>query len=232
VDGSPLTSAGHNLEIKLWSTGPTGGTALCDTAVPAPTFTLDNSGRFSTQLDDTCIGANAGAFVEILLDGNTLGRTKLGAVPYAIEANHAVSADTATTTGMLDQQVVPSGAVMAFSLAACPAGWSEYTAARARTVVGTNPTAGSGLSAWTLNQTRGEEQHTQTVAEMPSHTHTNTVFNSVTGFGTNGMTGLDVQGGIQTATAYGDSQPSSAAGSGSPFNVIQPSIALLYCKKN
>jgi hypothetical protein len=102
VDGSPLTTAGHNLEIKLWSTGPTGGTALCDTAVPAPTFTLDNSGRFSVQLDDTCtgaIGVNPGAWVEILLDGNTLNRTKLGAVPYAIEANHAVSADTATNAG-------------------------------------------------------------------------------------------------------------------------------------
>jgi hypothetical protein len=97
-DGSPLTSSGHNLEIKLWSTGPTGGTALCDTTVAAPTFTLDNSGRFSVQLDDACtgaIGANAGAFVEILLDGNTLGRTKLGAVPYAIEATHAVNADSA-----------------------------------------------------------------------------------------------------------------------------------------
>lgn len=99
VDGSPLTSTGHNLEIKLWSTGPTGGTALCDTTVPVPTFTLDNSGRFSVQLDNSCtgaIGANAGAWVEILLDGNTLNRTRLGAVPYAIEANHAVSADTAT----------------------------------------------------------------------------------------------------------------------------------------
>ena len=36
-DGSALTSTGHNLEIKLWSTGPTGGTVLCTTAVPAPT---------------------------------------------------------------------------------------------------------------------------------------------------------------------------------------------------
>jgi len=108
-DGSALTSTGHNLEIKLWSTGPTGGTVLCTTAVPAPTFTLDNSGRFSVQLDDACtgaIGANAGAFVEVLLDGNTLGRTKLGAVPYAIEANHAVSADSASSaSSALDARI-------------------------------------------------------------------------------------------------------------------------------
>jgi hypothetical protein len=98
-DGTTLTSTGHSLEIKLWSTGPSGGTALCDTTVPAPTFALDNSGRFSVQLDESCtpaVGGNPGAFVEILLDGTTLGRTKLGAVPYAIEAKHAVSADSAS----------------------------------------------------------------------------------------------------------------------------------------
>jgi hypothetical protein len=134
-DGSPLTSTGHNLEIKLWSTGPTGGTLLCDTAVPAPTFTLDDSGRFSVQLDDSCtgaIGSNAGAFVELLLDGNTLGRTKLGAVPYAIEANHAVSADGASASGALSQQLAALSAFQGFSFRTSnfqkPAGWAGVAA--------------------------------------------------------------------------------------------------------
>jgi hypothetical protein len=143
-DGSPLTSSGHNLEIKLWSAGPSGGTVLCDTAVPAPTFALDNSGRFSVQLDDTCsgaIGANAGAFVEILLDGNTLGRTKLGAVPYAIEANHAASADTAAAanaaSGVLATTI--SSLAQASSVPKVTA-WADLTSASIPTPVVVNAT--------------------------------------------------------------------------------------------
>jgi len=115
VAGKPLTGTGHNMEIKLWSTGPAGGTQLCDTTGLAPDFKLDASGRFSLQLDDTCtgaIGANAGAFVEVILDGSPLGpRTKLGAVPYAIEANHAVSADNATNANVAATANAAAGAL-------------------------------------------------------------------------------------------------------------------------
>jgi hypothetical protein len=145
VDGTPLTSTGHNLEIKLWSTGPTGGTALCDTTVPAPTFTLDNSGRFSVPLDNSCtgaIGSNTGAWVEILLDGNTLNRTKLGAVPYAVEANHAVSADTATiavaanaAAGALSTTI---GSLAAASSLPKVTAWADFAAASVPVLVTTN----------------------------------------------------------------------------------------------
>jgi hypothetical protein len=51
---------------------------------------------------------------------------------------------TATNADRVDgkhasQLAVPSGAVMFFNRATCPSGWSEYTPARGRTVVGLQP---------------------------------------------------------------------------------------------
>jgi hypothetical protein len=54
----------------------------------------------------TKVGSNTGIWAEVLV-GNTpdgaasLGRAKLGAVPFAIEANHAQSADSAATAPRL-----------------------------------------------------------------------------------------------------------------------------------
>lgn len=41
-------------------------------------------------------------------------------------------ADHETRIASLTTSAVPSGAIMAFSLATCPTGWTEYTAARGR----------------------------------------------------------------------------------------------------
>ncbi|HEY4159756.1 MAG TPA: hypothetical protein VGM29_16710 [Polyangiaceae bacterium] len=101
---APLTGATHTLEVKLWSAS-TAGTLLCDTGSPTGPTTLDG-GRFSILLPDTCttaIGTNPSAYSEVLLDGTSLGRSKLGAVPYAVEANHAVSTDSAS--GALDTRI-------------------------------------------------------------------------------------------------------------------------------
>lgn len=49
----------------------------------------------------------------------------------------------------------PSGAVMAFNLASCPTGWSEYTAGQGRAIIGAG--AGAGLTARTLGVTGGGE---------------------------------------------------------------------------
>jgi len=96
ASGDPLTGS-HPIQVNFWNAA-TGGTApLCQT--PSTSIALD-AGRFSIGLPDTCtsaVKANPNAWVEVLVDGVTLGRTKLGAVPYAVEAGHATSADTATT---------------------------------------------------------------------------------------------------------------------------------------
>ncbi|MFO0617130.1 MAG: hypothetical protein U0414_31325 [Polyangiaceae bacterium] len=135
---------------------------------------------------------------------------------------------------------VPSGAVVAFDLPACPTGWSDYAAAGGRTIIGVNPAGGNGLSARALGDTVGTEAHAMTVAEMPPHTHT--IYLRAPGSGPNvGYWTHDWTNEI--VGAGGDSQPTIGAGfqnfmnaevqgGGGPFNVMQPSLALRYCRRD
>jgi hypothetical protein len=126
---------------------------------------------------------------------------------------------------------VPSGALMAFDLGSCPTWWTEYTAARGRTFiwVGQWNTAewwwtGTNWSLWT---TTWAETHTLTEAQMPSHIHD--------------IAGEILFGNGSAGTAYPQTvswnglRPSSTTqftGSGQTHNNMQPSIAVLYCKKD
>jgi hypothetical protein len=89
--GTPLTGS-KNIQITLWDMA-TAGTQQCSAG---PTATMLTSGTFQVVLPAACttaIHANGDLWVEVFVDGTSLGRTKLGAVPYAIEADHAVNAD-------------------------------------------------------------------------------------------------------------------------------------------
>ncbi|HEY2410546.1 MAG TPA: hypothetical protein VGI10_31300 [Polyangiaceae bacterium] len=109
--GVPLTATSKNIEITLWD-AVTAGNSLCDTKAMAAALT---AGRFTIALDPSCtakVHANKNIWAEVLVDGTTLGRTPLGAVPYAVETDHAVSADSATSatsattaTGALDTRI-------------------------------------------------------------------------------------------------------------------------------
>lgn len=124
----------------------------------------------------------------------------------------------------------PSGMVVAFDLASCPAGWSELTAARGRMVVGTNPAQfsnpdGEGvISERSLGQTGGEETHTLTIDEMPSHAHQ-----------TLGDSNSQTTTGLGWWNSSSESAPLTQTGStggGQAHNNMPPFIALLYCQKD
>ena len=146
---------------------------------------------------------------------------------------------------------------MAFNLGTCPTGWSAYAAAGGRTIIGVNAAGGNGLSQRNLGDTPGEETHTQTVNEMPLHGHGVTdpghshAIGPQTGNNVSGdlayfetasgpACGLDCSGPGQfpiailpTVTAAANTDVTvQATGGGTPFNNMQPSIALLYCQKN
>lgn len=110
--GAPLTGGPYNVEVKLWS-ALSAGTELCTTG--SMSVTLMN-GRFSLTLPDDCtaqIQDNSDAAAEVLVDGQSLGRAKLGAVPYAVEALHAVSADSAATATMATSATSATSAMTA-----------------------------------------------------------------------------------------------------------------------
>jgi hypothetical protein len=89
--GTPLSGA-KNIQITLFDMA-TAGTQQCSVG---PTATMLTSGAFQVVLPAACaaaIHANGDLWIEVFVDGTSLGRTKLGAVPYAIEADHAVNAD-------------------------------------------------------------------------------------------------------------------------------------------
>jgi hypothetical protein len=122
---------------------------------------------------------------------------------------------------------VPTGWVIPFNLASCPTGWSELTSARWRTIIWTNPSTANWLSVRALNATLWEEDHVQTIAELASHHHTYTRVNpagwgSAWIFADNGRTWL-----VNNYDGYVDNTWTSTA-----FNVMQPSLALLYCVKD
>ncbi len=98
-DGTGPVNGSHNIQVIFYDAA-TAGNNLCQSTT-APLQIVD--GHFSVLLPDLCttkVGGATGSpnvWVDVLVDGSDTGRTKIGAVPYAIEANHATNADNATT---------------------------------------------------------------------------------------------------------------------------------------
>ena len=94
-------------------------------------------------------------------------------------------------------------------------GWVQDSASIGL-VIGGAGGATAVTAAHPYGQTLGEEAHTQTLAELPAHTHPFTGY--VTGASATGNTG---PGGILSDHNPANTQ---STGGGSPFNVIQPTI--------
>lgn len=136
ADGEPATGS-YTIALTLYGQ-EADGDALC--ASEASDVSVDR-GRFRVQVSDACVAAfrgNADLWLALKFTGGDgvphelPGRAKVGAVPYALEAQHAVSASNG----------VPRGAVLMFQ-GACPAGFSELKAMRGRVPRG-EPTGNAG----------------------------------------------------------------------------------------
>jgi len=87
--GVPLPSP-QNIGVAVYD-AQSAGNKVCESA--AQQRTLDPAGRFQVAMPDTCVAAVAAhpdSWVEVSLAGTPLGRSKIGAVPYAVEANNAM----------------------------------------------------------------------------------------------------------------------------------------------
>ena len=223
--------------LRLWDslTATTNTNKKCETTASATEVTR---GRFRIALDASCVSAvraNPDLFIEVQVGATSLGRKKLGAMPYAIEADRASAA-----TGALAEQVVPSGAIMAFDLGACPSGWTAFGSADGRTLIGT----AAGLTRGTVV---GANSVGLSVDQMPAHSHSafqaphnHAPANSVN-FITGGMAAPANNAGIQLNSGgfnferfTTDAQPPitvNATGGGQPFDNRQASLVVTYCRK-
>ncbi len=153
-----------------------------------------------------------------------------------------------------NDKLVPPGTIIAFHRATdLPQGWALCDGTnntpdlRGRFIIATNPTGNatnaSGISVRNHGDTGGEEDHTLTVGEMPSHNHgisdsiyTGSALDSVTHIAGNIGTGTEVIAGGVGATVLGNEngthvhQLEARGGSGS-HNNMPPFYALTYIMK-
>jgi hypothetical protein len=101
-NGQPVTDPGRNLVVRLYQAGTTVNPVCVSSGTPVR---LDD-GHFKVDLPDLCVTAvqsNNNLEAEVALDNVTIGRTRINAVPYAVEAVRAGTAVTAT--GALDDRL-------------------------------------------------------------------------------------------------------------------------------
>lgn len=108
MGGTPISDGMHNIGLTL-HTHPSGVVgAVCS---QGPSATPTSAGRFSITLADAACGnaiqQGSELYAEVTVDGTTLPRTRIGAVPYAVQAENGV----------------PPGTVMAFAGETVPLGW-------------------------------------------------------------------------------------------------------------
>nr|MBK7070385.1 hypothetical protein [Deltaproteobacteria bacterium] len=90
-DGGRPVEGTRNVTVRLWDAASAGAT-VCTTNAGATAF---SGGRFRVALDGACVGAvraNPELWAELQVEGTVFPRSKLGAVPYALEAGRATGA--------------------------------------------------------------------------------------------------------------------------------------------
>lgn len=120
-NGTPVTGM-RNLRLTIWddATSTESMRARCVTTAQNTAVT---SGRFQVVLDNACVAAvrsTPDLWLEIEVGGASLGRTKLSAVPFAVESGRANELTPAAANAL-----VPTGTVVAFAGRPdrVPAGW-------------------------------------------------------------------------------------------------------------
>jgi hypothetical protein len=191
-NGTPIDGV-DAITINLWNDATS--VAVANLVCATSSTTRVNQGYFRVPLNSTCLGAvenNADTWAEVVVGGQSLGRSKVSAAPYAIEADRASAA-----AGALAQQVVPSGMVAMFA-SGCPVGWAEYTALRGRFPRGEPSGNPASLNAGGTDDL-AVVAHTHTlsgnVSAVADHQHTLSGSTNATGAHTHAFSGAtDSQG--------------------------------------
>lgn len=105
--GKPISGT-KSIGVTVWD-APTAGTKVCG-ASPSNIDVLN--GRFDVTLPDACATAaqtNPKLWIEVTVAGESLGRARMGAVPYAIEAGRASEASGGLKTSLEAAQTAIAG---------------------------------------------------------------------------------------------------------------------------
>ncbi len=137
-----------------------------------------------------------------------------------------VAVEAALQSKVQHRIAVPRGAVMAFNLQECPQGWTDFTPANGRMVLG----AGEGnrdqndrrLSQREVGESGGTETETLTVEQMPSHRHSGIV--AYGGYSVEHHQS-NARIPIQNHGAMG------ATGGNEPHNNMSPFVVLKFCER-
>jgi len=164
----------------------------------------------------------------------------------------AETTDLSTTTQWgLNGGLIPTGSITAYATTTAPLGWlaadgsevSSTTYANLFAVIGYSyggspggdfnlPNLnGRGVIGYgsatttidTMGETGGEDEHVQTISEMPAHTH----YTAMSGETESGYQGSP----YRTHNVAPNANPSSSTGSGTAFNVLDPFLVLRYIIK-
>jgi hypothetical protein len=141
--------------------------------------------------------------------------------------------------GVISDQVLrsiqlPPGAVMAFDREDnCPQGWVPYKAAGGRFIIGAGDHDNVGLRKYKLSEVGGEERHVLSIEELPAHDHKLQTQRSRNMQGANDyildeFVGRDKP---EIDPKRGTIVYTEKTGGGSAFNILNPYIALHYCRK-
>jgi hypothetical protein len=193
----------------------------------------NTSGTFNTAIG---AGANFGS-------GALTNATAIGAGALVTSSNTVTlgrPADTVQIPGNLNvggsiiPAIIPTGAVMFFELAACPAGWSELESARGRYLVGLpaggtlGATQGTALSNLEDRPT-GQHGHPLNPSSHTHETHghaANVTINTPGGAISSTVAGIGLSL-FQTGPAF-----LSVGNAGNVAGTNAPYLQLLVCKKN
>ncbi|MDF2366910.1 hypothetical protein [Sneathiella sp.] len=136
---------------------------------------------------------------------------------------------------------IESGAVVAFDgTSSCPSGWSSYTKAASRVIVGAAESSpgkgadGKALSAYKAGANGGQETVTLAAANLPPHTHQyNDIYYSENGGTVTVPNNKGSQGSDSDNKGYQMSRTTTADSTDpTAFTNMPPFIALTYCVKS
>lgn len=194
ADGNALGGK-HSISVRFVASA-TATKALC--TGDAPDLELV-AGRFQVALPDCAevVKANPELFVDVQVDGAWLGATKLGAVPYAIEAGRASS-----SAGVLEERLTAIEARLGTR-----SGFHAVMSAGQQILNNTTPKVKFNTENWDANNEYDPNTNVFSPKQAGLYALTCSVRFETGGAGTNGWwsASLDVNGDkVAQDSAYGD----------------------------